>query len=128
MRDLGGYPTINDRMIRWGMLYRSDALNELTENDWDLLKKKNIKTIIDLRSSIEADAAPIIPPDGTDYFHDSLMSELDGKLKMLSQDTTIKSMKLDYVKTLFAKVGENVRVNRPFHIDFGCHTSEMMQL
>ena len=104
MRDLGGYPTINDRMTRWGMLYRSDALNELTENDWDLLKKKNIKTIIDLRSSIEADAAPIIPPDGTDYFHDSLMSELDGKLKMLSQDTTIQSMKLDYVKTLFAKV------------------------
>ena len=36
MRDLGGYPTITDRMTRWGMLYRSDALNELTENDWDV--------------------------------------------------------------------------------------------
>lgn len=35
---------------------------------------------------------------------------------------------MEILKKLFAKVGENVRVNRPFHIDFGCHTSEMMQL
>lgn len=26
------------------------------------------------------------------------------------------------LKKLFAEIGENVRVNRPFHIDFGCHT------
>ena len=29
---------------------------------------------------------------------------------------------MEILKKLFAKVGENVRVNRPFHIDFGCHT------
>ena len=36
VRDLGGYPTTDGRATRWGMLYRSDALNELTENDWDV--------------------------------------------------------------------------------------------
>ena len=103
-RDLGGYPTINCRITRWGMLYRSDSLNELTESDWNVLRKRNIKTIIDLRSLTETDVAPIIPPDGIEYFHDSLMSELDGKLKALSHDTTIQSMKLDYVKTLFGNL------------------------
>lgn len=103
-RDLGGYPTIDGRVTRWGMLYRSDALNELTENDWDVLRRRNIKTIIDLRSLTEADAAPIITPEGIDYFHDSLMSELDGKLRSLSQDTTLQSMKLDYEKTLFGNL------------------------
>ena len=41
-RDLGGYPTINCRITRWGMLYRSDSLNELTESDWNVLRKRNI--------------------------------------------------------------------------------------
>lgn len=103
-RDMGGYPTTDGRVTRWGMLYRSDALNELTENDWNVLRKRKIKTIIDLRSLTEANAAPIIPPEGIDYYHDSLMSELDGKLKSLSQNTIIQSMKLDYEKTLFGNL------------------------
>lgn len=26
------------------------------------------------------------------------------------------------LQMLFSEIGENVRVNRPFYIDFGCHT------
>ncbi len=110
VRDLGGYPTMDSGVTRWGMIYRSDALNELTENDWDVLRKRNVKTIIDLRSQIEADSAPITLPEGMEYFHFSLMSELDGKLKDVSQKTILQSMKLDYEKTLFGNLSCAVKV------------------
>jgi maltose O-acetyltransferase len=32
------------------------------------------------------------------------------------------SEQLEILRALFAEMGENVRVNRPFYVDFGCHT------
>ncbi|MDA4133554.1 MAG: tyrosine-protein phosphatase, partial [Thaumarchaeota archaeon] len=37
-RDLGGYPTVDGRVTRWGQLFRSDTLNELTEADLQVLR------------------------------------------------------------------------------------------
>ena len=33
VRDMGGYPTTDGKSTKWGMLYRSDALSSLTEED-----------------------------------------------------------------------------------------------
>jgi protein-tyrosine phosphatase len=52
-RDLGGYPTRDGRAIRWGQLFRSDALHLLTPADIVELRRIGIGTIIDLRSSPE---------------------------------------------------------------------------
>lgn len=52
-RDLGGYPTRDGRVIRWGHLFRSDALHLLTAADVEELRRIGIGTIIDLRSSPE---------------------------------------------------------------------------
>ncbi len=52
-RDLGGYPTSDGRMTRWGVAYRSDALYSLNQADWARLQARNVRHVIDLRSAHE---------------------------------------------------------------------------
>jgi len=52
-RDLGGYETEDGRFVRWGMLYRSDDLADLTDADLDYLAKLRIRWLCDFRSSEE---------------------------------------------------------------------------
>ncbi|WP_209124093.1 tyrosine-protein phosphatase [Alkalihalobacillus sp. BA299] len=78
-RDMGGYPTVDGRKVKWGKLFRSGALNDLTENDIVHLQKLGIKRICDLRRSIETKVKPnpIIP--GVDYIHLPVIPENDEK-------------------------------------------------
>lgn len=63
-RDLGGYKTINGRAVKWGLIYRSDNLSELTPNDTLYLERLGLKRIVDFRSIKEREAAPDrIAPD-----------------------------------------------------------------
>ena len=54
-RDLGGYPTLDGRTTKWGVAYRSDALYSLNERDWAELVSRNVRHIVDLRSTAEWD-------------------------------------------------------------------------
>jgi protein-tyrosine phosphatase len=54
-RDLGGYPTTSGGSVRWGRLFRSDALHELTEADVRALGDLGLKTVIDLRMAAEVE-------------------------------------------------------------------------
>ena len=59
-RDLGGYRTHDGRTTRWGRLFRSDTLDDLTEQDLAYLENVlGITRLVDLR---ESSAARI--PDG----------------------------------------------------------------
>lgn len=53
-RDLGGYPTMDGRSTRWGRIFRSDALHELTASDRTRLEKIGLATVVDLRVPEEA--------------------------------------------------------------------------
>ena len=57
-RDCGGYETIEGRRVKWGLLYRSDQLSNISERDVTFLKNMGLKTIVDYRSKSEASAAP----------------------------------------------------------------------
>lgn len=52
-RDLGGYVGHNGKTVKWGQIFRADALNKLTDNDIALLEAMKLKTIVDFRSPKE---------------------------------------------------------------------------
>jgi protein-tyrosine phosphatase len=52
-RDLGGYRTADGRSLRWGRLYRSDALAELSDADLAYLERLGLQRVVDFRSPLE---------------------------------------------------------------------------
>jgi protein-tyrosine phosphatase len=52
-RDLGGYEGTGGRTTRWGVLFRSDTLHELTSGDVNVVRSLGLNTIIDLRMAAE---------------------------------------------------------------------------
>jgi protein-tyrosine phosphatase len=58
-RDLGGYASDgNKKKIRWGKVFRSGKIGDLSPRDSIKLNKLEIKTIIDLRTEKEQAASP----------------------------------------------------------------------
>lgn len=57
-RDLGGYQTEDGRKVKWGRVFRSDALARLTDADYEALAALKIRTLCDLRSRAERDREP----------------------------------------------------------------------
>lgn len=58
-RDMGGYPTDDGRVVRWGCLFRSDALSGLTEADCRTINAFGLRTICDLRDNSERSTDPL---------------------------------------------------------------------
>ncbi|WP_407483208.1 tyrosine-protein phosphatase [Elizabethkingia meningoseptica] len=52
-RDAGGYKTTDGKRVKWGRIYRSEALNKFTSNDTIKLKRLRIKTVFDFRGPYE---------------------------------------------------------------------------
>jgi len=70
-RDIGGYRTIDNRRMRWGVVFRSAHLAELSDIDHHLLQHIGIKLVCDFRTIEEAEAQPDrLPLDGSmEYLH-----------------------------------------------------------
>lgn len=64
LRDMGGYPTGDGRVVRWGVLFRSDALHKLTDADLNTLKALEIGLVVDFRAEHEVEREPDRLPDG----------------------------------------------------------------
>jgi len=61
-RDIGGYETKDGKHVKWGKIYRSAALNNLTPADVDTLQSRHIAYDLDFRGPYEvAIAADRIP-------------------------------------------------------------------
>ena len=57
-RDLGGYETADGRHVRWGQVFRSGALVDLTPADLATVDALGIQLVCDLRSDSEVEADP----------------------------------------------------------------------
>ena len=53
-RDVGGYPTADGHYVRWGQIYRSGQLANLSNFDQQYLTRLGIKLICDLRTKKES--------------------------------------------------------------------------
>ncbi len=75
-RDLGGYATTNGESLAWGMVYRSDVLSTLTENDLDYLNHLGLKSVLDIRGEGEVAHAPdILDPAWSYEFYPAVPDE-----------------------------------------------------
>jgi len=70
-RDLGGYRVVDGRETRWGTLFRSDSLHELTDADLLTLRELGLSCVIDLRTPAELERTGRGPLAGEaiPYFH-----------------------------------------------------------
>lgn len=57
-RDLGGYLGHQGRSVRWGRLYRSDHLGQLTAADHAELQRRGVTQALDFRGAEESAATP----------------------------------------------------------------------
>lgn len=57
-RDLGGYTTTDGRQVKWGRLYRSGTLAEASPRDLEDLRRLQLHSLVDFRSTTEKDEEP----------------------------------------------------------------------
>jgi protein-tyrosine phosphatase len=63
-RDLGGYPAAGGKHVRWGRIYRSADISQLTEADLLALQSRRVALVCDLRGPQEVAQAPDRLPAG----------------------------------------------------------------
>ena len=66
LRDLGGWPVLDGRQVRFGLVYRSATLANLTEQDVALVASLGLRTVCDLRGVQEAAQRPSRLPAGAE--------------------------------------------------------------
>lgn len=57
-RDLGGYPTVDGKHVKWGKVFRSGDMAGLTPADYRYLSGLGIRVVCDLRTTRERSAGP----------------------------------------------------------------------
>ena len=57
-RDIGGYRAADGRYVRWGLIYRSDQLHDLTDHDFQVLTALGVKLVCDFRVEKERAQEP----------------------------------------------------------------------
>ncbi len=62
LRDLGGWPTADGRVVRTGLVFRAPALVELSPADEAAVARLGIRTVCDFRGVRERAHAPVVIP------------------------------------------------------------------
>lgn len=81
-RDLGGYAASDGRTVKWGLVYRSGELSQLSNDDVGTLGGLGIKAVVDLRSPEEVSARGNgrLPPEAKAHPMPITSSEMFAKL------------------------------------------------
>ena len=97
-RDLGGYLGHAERPVRWGRVYRSDHLGQLTAADVAQLRARRVDVAIDFRG-VQESAAAAYQLDGVKLVHLSIeptvvqrMQELVNAGQFLDEETVTALM------------------------------------
>jgi protein-tyrosine phosphatase len=92
-RDLGGFPTTDGRITKYGVFVRSEVPKELSENDLQFLKDYGITLSLDLRSASEAKTLPSVfsALDWVTYHPCPMMNEDTAKASKKEHEETDKN-------------------------------------
>ncbi len=106
-RDLGGYRTADGRMVKWGLLYRSGQMHDLTPADYVTLQKLGIRTVCDFRDTRERTTEPTLWPAGQtpkvlsdDYALDMSAMKIPGDPASWTHEQVVTAMSATYPKLL----------------------------
>ncbi|KTT95243.1 protein tyrosine phosphatase, partial [Sphingomonas yabuuchiae] len=106
-RDLGGYRTADGRTVKWGLLYRSGQMHDLTPADYVTLQKLGIRTVCDFRDTAERTREPTLWPAGQrpkvlsdDYALDMSAMRLPGDPSTWTHEQVVTAMTATYPKLL----------------------------
>jgi protein-tyrosine phosphatase len=106
-RDLGGYRTTDGRTVKWGLLYRSGQMHDLTPADYATLQKLGIRTVCDFRDTRERTTEPTLWPAGQkpkilsdDYALDMSSLRLPGDPATWTHEQVVGAMTATYPKLL----------------------------
>ncbi len=106
-RDLGGYRTADGRTVKWGLLYRSGQMHDLTPADYATLQRLGIRTVCDFRDTRERTAEPTLWPAGQkpkvlsdDYALDMSAMKIPGDPGTWTHEQVVTAMTATYPKLL----------------------------
>lgn len=106
-RDLGGYRSADGRTVKWGLLYRSGQMHDLTPSDYAYLQNLGIRTVCDFRDTRERTTEPTLWPAGhspkvrsDDYALDMSSLKLPGDPSTWTHEQVVAAMTATYPKLL----------------------------
>ncbi len=106
-RDLGGLPTSDKRYVKWGMIYRSGKLSDLTREDLRYFSHLDIRSVVDLRNNLEIKEDPDRYPKDVKYYHYSLSDKEGEAYNRLRRMVMKEGYRRAKAKDLFVSVMES---------------------
>ncbi|MER8183027.1 tyrosine-protein phosphatase [Kitasatospora sp. NPDC094015] len=92
-RDEGGYRTADGHWVKLGVVYRSDDLSRLTDEDLAKLHRLGIRQVFDLRTPAERTAAPDRIPAGATVTAANVLGVADtGAFNVTSPQAAVQAM------------------------------------
>lgn len=88
-RDLGGKKLTNGNKIKAGLLFRSGALDRLTDGDLSVLQAQNLYQILDYRDEVEIESKPDLIWEGAYYVNapaNPMVDEVSAALDKLTPE------------------------------------------
>ena len=104
-RDLGGYVGADGKLVRWGRIYRSGVMTELTANDLVYLSDLGVNAVCDLRSLDErnrepapfsGEAAPTVV--AFDYDMGQTMASIGALIQAQTREEAVAAFAAGYVE------------------------------
>lgn len=92
-RDLGGLKTKDKKIVRHGVLYRSDSLSKLSKADLEIIKDLNLTAIVDYRSDKERADNPSRTIVNTKTYHFNPIADLAEMFA--NEDIDLKQFSVD---------------------------------
>lgn len=69
VRDFGGLPTVEGRVVRRGLIFRADSPRRLTAADRAVVTRLGIRHVVDLRTGAEAEQGSWVVGETTSRYH-----------------------------------------------------------